>query len=304
MNNISKLLKNILNNSDYWKIKFEKEKFNGNEKQAYNYIITMPTELLLRNYLLNEKKDLNEFSQLIKLLRYLKNDNEKINLKFDILPYNFFKSIKNELTDESILFYIKKFYKELINERKNILNILTQKEIQSLINYLIDDNKISELITLSQYIDIPNIEQIVYIKDKQKIFELVNKSQNKYEMLKKLNKPDFILQNLNNNLDINNETLKYFFEVIQYNEQTYNYFIERFGFETIFNIAYYRTELKNWLNHVKSINDINIIMNRINKFNINQIEDFLKEFNEKYPHLYSIFFKEIKKRKKILNIFS
>jgi hypothetical protein len=304
MNNISKLLKNILQNDEYWKIKVEKEKFDKNEKQAYNYIITMPTELLLRNYLLNEKKELNEFLKLIKLLRYLKNDKNKIPLKFDILPYDYFKAIKNELTDESIKFYIKKFHKQLINEKSNISNILNNNEIQTLINYLIDENKISDLINLSIYINIPNIEQIVYIKDKNKIFELINKSKNKYELLKKLNKPDFILQNLNNNLDINDETLKYFFDIIQYNEETYKFFINRFGFEKIFNVSYYRVPLKNWLNHINNINDLKIILNNLEKFNINQVEEFLKEFNDKFPQLYSIFFEELKRKKKILNIFS
>jgi len=276
MNNLEILITQLLENDEFALIPFNKN-IDVELKFYFDFFINLKTDLLLRNLL--KYQDHNNFDKALNIIIHYK---DKISDSNIILDFKTFLIIKDIFTKNKQFEYECTFYKEITKQ-------VVAGEILFIDNKLLDfiyNNDIDNYIKIALKLDINDAINKIFDKDKYKIFNWLNNHPNKFTELKKLNQPYFILTNMNSRLDINDETLKYFFEVAPIDISLYKNLRQNLSLEIIYKYSKNKVSDEFIFELVETFDDIVFILN-LNNLNLNTLNSFMNKIKNDFPHVYN-----------------
>jgi len=186
------IINELINNKEFPLLKFKKNK-SEYEEQIFNKFININ-----KTQLLKELIDQNLITK--DIINILKFYFKEINFISDNITLEQFLDINDILDKNSKVYFYKKFLDRLDNIPDDIINEFKKSNLIYK-DYLLKTKN-------------PNIKEIYKI-DKFSIFKVLNNSNNKYELLKEINDPEFIINNMNGNLVLDKDTFKYINEVAE-----------------------------------------------------------------------------------------
>lgn len=274
MTDLEKLIFNLLNNDDFPMIPFNK-KATKDEIFLFSFFKNLNGSTLLRELLKNK-----EHIHLDKAIGIIKHYKSEIVYFDQNLDFDTFKKIENILTSSSRLsfknIFITDYIETIKNNESNIdvefLNIIKEKEFKTFVKLVTNYNLVS-------------IKDL-FIIDNFAVFDFINKHKEKYKLLKELNQPLFILQNMNGRLDIDDDTLKYFFEVCPLDLNLFKELKKSISLETIYRFSKKRVSLDFIAELVETFDEFLYFIN-LNQMNMKTLESFLLKTKSNYPEIYN-----------------
>jgi len=274
---LEELIDNILNNESFALIPHHPNP-DRNASFLFNFFSNLKVDLIMRA-LEKEFNNHNLESALSVIFHY----KGKIPYYKRDLTFQVYSKLKPFLDDKSleqfkILFY-KTYANNIIDNKTNIIdnNILDYISTQDLTLY----------IDISLKLKLDNIKTVFSI-DNTKVFYWINQHSDKYNQLKILNQPQFIFNNMNGKLDINDETLKYFFEICPIDLVVYKELKKTINLETIWKFTQYKLTIDFIMELVDTLDEIIFVLS-IPDLPLTSIDSFMKRLEIKFPNLYCNF---------------
>lgn len=274
---VEDLIDNILNN-DLFALIPHNPKPERELKFLFDFFTNLKVDLIMRA--LEKEFDNPNLERGLSVLFHYKG---KIPYYKGDLTFQIYSKLKPFLDDKSleqfkILFY-KTYAADIINGKTNIIdnNILDYISTQDLTLY----------IDISLKLKLDNITTVFSI-DKTKVFYWINQHPHKYNQLRILNQPQFIFNNMNGKLDINDETLKYFFEICPIDLEVYKELKKTINLETIWKFTHNKLTIEFIMELVDTLDEIIFVLS-MPDLSLASIDSFMKRIEIKFPHLYSNF---------------
>jgi hypothetical protein len=244
----------------------------------FNFFRNLDINLLMRKLMVF--KNHNNLKQALSIILHYKG---KIPYFNKDLNHKKYLTIKPFLDDSSIskfnILYQPIVIENILNDKITVVDDIDMNVLKT--------SNISNFINVSIKLDINNINE-VFNEDKFKVFDWINKHPDKYAQLKQLNQPQFIFDNMNGKLNINDGTLRYFFEICPIDLEVYKELKKTISLETIWKFTNHKLSLDFIVELVDTLEEVVFIIN-IPKIPLSTIEAFMKRLKIKFPLLYTNF---------------
>jgi len=274
---LDNLIDNMLNNEAFALIPYNPKPDKGMQF-LFDFFTNLNSDLLMRK--LMDFKNHNELERALSIIFHYKGKLPYFNEDLDHKNY---LTIKLFLDDISV----SKF--TILYQPMVIENILNGKitDVDDIDMNTLKTSNISNFIDISIKLNFNNINE-VFNEDKFKVFDWINKHSDKYQQLKQLNQPQFIFNNMNGKLDINDGTLKYFFEICPIDLEVYKELKKTINLETIWKYTNKKLTIEFIMELVDTLEDISFIIN-LPDIQLTALDSFMKRIETKFPHLYTNF---------------
>lgn len=275
--NLNDLIDNLLNHSSFALIPHN-PKVDKEQKFLFDFFINLNAEVLMRQFI-NYSDHIGLETALLTIAHY----KGKVPYFVDSLDYINYMKIKPFLDENSLRLYSKLFQDTHIN------NILSG-EVSNALD--VDMNEL-KLTNLDKYIDVSikiglnNIVE-VFNTDKFKVFTWINKHTNKYQQLKELKQPQFIFNNMNGKLDINDATLQYLFEICPIDLVVYKEVKKTIDLEIIWKFTKHKLTIDFIIELIDTLDEVIFILS-LPDLPLSTIETVMKRLETKYPNMYHNF---------------
>jgi len=280
MNNnkyINDLIYQLLNNENFGLIPYDPNP-NKDAKFIFDFFINLNTSIIINNLIYHI--DNERFKNALSLIYHYKGEIQFFN---DNISFKNFKILKPFLNSKSIHQFNLIFFMDYANEILSGNSISIDPEVLNIIL----NNDIDLYIDVSLKLGLDNI-QIVFDKNKDKVFDWLNKHKSIYTDLIKLNQPQYIFNNMNGKLDINDESLKYFFEICPLDLKLYKELKKTIPLKIIWKHTKHKLSVEFLFELVETIDEIIFILSLPN-IPISSMENMLNKLKTKFPLLYENF---------------
>jgi CRISPR/Cas system-associated endonuclease Cas3-HD len=272
---LNNLIDNILNNDKFALIPHNPD-VDKDLKFLFEFFMNLNTHLIIKEVL--KKPEHNGLEMAFMTISHYKGSINYYTADTDYKTYNVMKPFLDidSKAKYNILFQSSEI--DLILDGE----ILTSDNID-MQHLLIND--ITKFIDVSIKLNLNNLIE-VFNQDRLKVFYWINNHNDKYEQLKVLNEPQFIFDNMNGKLDINNDSLKYFFEICPLDLKVYKELKKSIPIETIWKHTHKKLSLEFIIELVDTIEDIKFILS-LNNTPLKTINILFEKIQKNYPALYS-----------------
>jgi len=273
-NHLKDLVIVMMDNSDFALIPYSPNP-DGELKFLFDFFTNLKVDLIMRAL----EKDFNNpnLENALSVIFHYKGEIPYFN---DSLDYSDYGRIKRFLDKNSI----SKFNSLFEDHQINMILEGKLHNVDSIDMVALLEKDIITYINISIKLKLDNISN-VFVKDKSMVFYWVNKHTEKYNQLKKLNQPQFIFNNMNGKLDVNDETLKYFFEICPIDLNVYKELKKSISLETIWKFTNNKLTVDFIMELVETLDDIIFIIS-IKDISLSTLDSFMKRIETKFPHLY------------------
>lgn len=249
------------------------------DKFIFNFFKNLNSEIIVTELFKNTtNKDV--ILKCFKIIMHFKDKITLNNNNITFVDYELFRNIIHLIDEISIDKLNKIYYKEILINNHSVANM------DELLNFvMIADFDIYFEYTSKHRLDV--IKKIFEF-NKEKVFLWLNGHSNKYTELKKLNQPDFIIKNMNGRLDVNDDTLKYFFEICPIEINVFKELKKTLGLEIVYKYAGHMLHIDFMFELVETFDDLVFVFNII-KYNLSDVEYILVKLKNKFPHMYENF---------------
>lgn len=276
--NIDKLIHNLLNNGDFPLVPHNKNPDND-LKFSFDFFSNLGADIIIR-YLIKDINHVN-FEAALNIISHYKG---KIRFFDETLTFEEYSKLKPHLNETNLKQYREIFYEEyamrIINNKS--------KEIQTDLVEYIYHKDIELFINLAMKLDITDAVNKIYVKNPEKVFDWINSHTQKFNQLVQLNKPDFIFNNLNGKLEINDATLTYFFMICPMDINIMKQLKKSLGLDVIWKYTHNKVSEEFYIDLIETIDDFIFILTQKN-VSIKMIEQLLVTIKLEFPHLYDKF---------------
>ncbi len=272
------IIENLLNNPDFGMVPHMPNP-DTNIKLIYSVFENLSIDIIYKA-LLTEIHH-NNFQNALQLTQHFKG---KLSFFDDTLTFYEYKKIKNYVTSEINAKYIEKFYKEygddiLYNQSKiidfDILDIILDKDI----------NLYMQIAKKKNIIDAGTK---IFQKNKNVIFSWINTSDDKYRELIKLNQPMYIIQHMNGQLDVCEQSVKYIVELFGPDISFLIQLKKQIGLEKLWSQSKHKLSNEFYFELVETLDELIFVIN-IDNMRLETIESCLNKLNSKFPTIYANF---------------
>jgi len=280
MNNnkyINDLIHHLLNNENFGLTPHSPNP-NKDIKFIFDFFINLNTSIILNELI--QHSNHKGFKNALALIFHYKGE---IQFFSDTLPFNDFKILKPFLNSKSIYQFNSVLYMNYANEILNGNSLSIDSEVLNIIL----NNNLDLYIDISLKLGLDNIK-IVFDKNKDKVFDWLNKHKSTYTELIKLNQPQYIFSNMNGKLDVNDDSLKYFFEICPFDIGLYKELKKTIPIKTIWKHTKHKLSVEFLFELVETIDELIFVLTLPN-IPISSMENILDKLKTKFPLLYENF---------------
>lgn len=217
-------------------------------------------------------------SNALDTVKFYKGDYNEFNSSISFKTY---VKIEKWISIETNLLYKKYFFRQYGNSLLN--DDIQYLDIEVLETIMKED--LDLYIKIAKKMNITNAIHDIFSIEPKKIYYWVNEHDRKYEELKKLNNPEFVLKNMNGELDVSTETLRYILEHSAADINLYKSVKSRLGFTSLYELTHENWDDNFYTELVETIDDLHFVMN-IGDLKIGIIDLILKKIKSNYPNLY------------------
>jgi hypothetical protein len=275
---IDKLIHNLLNNGDFPLVPHLHEP-DKDLKYSFDFFTNLGSDIILRS-LINEKEH-TKFEDALNIISHYKG---KIKFFDKNLTFDEYSIIKPHLDEASKLQYRNIFYEEYA---RRIMNGKSTEIAIDLVNFIYAKD-LDLFINIAKKLNIVDAVNKIYDKNPEKVFDWINGHPNKYQQLIQLNQPQFIFNNMNGKLDINDDSLRYFFEITPMDINILKEIKKTLGLPTIWKFTHQKVPAEFYTELMETIDEFLYVLNQPH-IKIESVEQILKTLKEKFPHIYSNF---------------
>jgi len=275
---LDNLIHNILDEKDFPLVP-HLEKIDKDLKYSFDFFINLNADIIFKQII--NKHTHKNFDDAINIIAYYKG---KINYFDPNISFDLYVRLIPHLNEVSKSKYNKHFYKEYAT---TILEEDNRDVDDEIIEHIYNSN-LNLYIDIARKLNLENAINKIYLKDSQLVFEWLNNHTNKYKELKQLNQPQFIFNNMNGKLNIDDQSLKYFFEICPLDINIYKDIKKSIGLETVWKFTNHKLSSEFYMELIDTLEDIIFILNQDN-VKLSSLEAILSTIKSKFPHLYDNF---------------
>jgi len=247
-------------------------------KKIFNHFEEIEKSWLYKEIIMSNHSDIEDIEHALSITKFYKGD-------FDVfdesLSFHDFEKLKSFCDTSTTASYQMHFYKEYTEKfLNNEIESVNEKSIDYFLNYDLD-----KYITIAKKIKIKDAILKIFSVQPFKVFQWVNQSSTQYDDLTLLNQSSFILQNMNGNLDITEETLKYVLINADPDINLYNSIKKMIGLEKLCNLTHQISFKFYFIDLISSLDDLEYIITRGN-LNLYELESFLAHVKNRFPLIF------------------
>lgn len=251
---------------------------SDDDKFLFGFFKNLNSELII-NEILKNTSDNDTITRIFRIVHHYKGT-INISKNINLIDYENFINIKEFIDAISIEELTKRHYKEIL------LNYNGGFNIDDLLNYVL-------LVDFDFYFDYAHTNNLdvikkIFIHNNEKIFSWINKHTNKYSELKKLDQPNFIINHMNGRLDVNSDTLKYFFEICPIDLLVYKELKKTLGLNIVYQYAGDKLHIDFIFELIETLDELILILDVL-KNNLTTVEYILTKLKNKLPLIYENF---------------
>ena len=274
---LSNLIKELLENDDFSLIPFNPNP-NKDIKFLFDFFSNLNSNIIMTE-LSNHLNDIN-IIRALRMITHYKGDLDYFNNKISFEHYTILKPFLNKKSLDRFMVEFYEFYgSRILSDKISVVD-------DNLLDYIFENN-LDLFIDISLKLGLKNCKK-VFEKDKLKVFKWINNHPDKYNELKFLNEPQFIFDNMNGRLDINDDSLKYFFEICPADLDVFKELKKSLSIETIWNHTKHKLSVEFIMEIAETVDDIIFILT-LPIIPISSIESILNKLKTKFPLLYENF---------------
>ena len=284
MNHLNILIDHLLNNEDFplWAYI---ENVAPNDKFYFDFFSNLNTNLLLSQ--LKQYSSSVNIIQAISIIFHFKSDADITDWVNDIDDFiKFEKFLPSDRTHHIFNTLLNKEQTDILKK----IDFINPDYYQIISNYLLTRNTHQYIQFTSKYLpDEPIILKLFESNNPNTIYIYLNNySESKYNDLKLLNAPDFILTTMNGQLNIDDDSLKYFFEICPLNISIFKSIKKTIGISKLWSFLKFKYDIEILSELIETRSDVDFIISLtdIPLPSLNKIIGILKD---KYPNLIFLF---------------
>lgn len=278
MEKIDKLIYRLLHDSNFALIPHNPNS-DYESIELFNFFLKLETTLIYNIFL--QYHNLLYFESALNTIKHYKGMFDYFD---DNLDFEIYQKIENYLSADSIKKYNEHFYK---NYAEKILTDKIKNINDDLLNIILN-NDISLYIKVSKKLNIKDAAKNIFEKSPLHIFEWINASDDIYSELLSINKHDFILSNMNGNLNISDDTLKYIIDHTEPNLELFLSIKHKIGLSKLWELSNHKLNPEFYAHLIENLNDLFFVIN-IDNITLNSLETILNNIKIKFPLLYDNF---------------
>lgn len=276
---IEKLIHNLLNVDDFPLVP-HLDNPDKDLKYNFDFFSNLSGDIIARELILSHHNH-TKFEQALNIIAHYKDGIKFFDSSIDFEVY---KKVKPHLDDGSKNKFREEFYKQYANR---VIDDLDTDMDNELIDFIYDKD-LNLYIEIAKKLNIVEAVNKIYSKNPEKVFGWLNSSKNMYVELVKLRQPQFIFNNMNGQLEINDDSLKYFFEIAPVDINIYKEVKKTLGLETIWKYTHHKISPEFYSELVENFDEFKFLITLPN-LKINSLEQILKNLKTKFPHIYDNF---------------
>lgn len=269
----------ILENKDFSLIPYNPNPDKESKKIFQQFDIINKNSLY--QFLLNNYKEFDDenIQKILITIRHYKGFFEYFD---DTISFEKYRKINSWLDNKSKNKFKVHFFREygisFINDE--IFNI--DDELIDLI--LINDPNL--YIKIAKKLNIEDAGKKIFENHPTEIYNWLNYCNNMYNELLKLNQPSYILKNMNGQLNITDDSLKYIIEYSEPSLELYKSIKKRVGLKKLWEISNQKINSEILFDLIESLNDLIFIIN-IDNLELKTLEFILNRMKDKFPNIYN-----------------
>ena len=279
MEKIDKLIYRLLHDSNFALIPHNTNS-DYESIELFNFFLKLETTLIYNIFL--QYHNLSYFESALNTIRHYKGMFDYFDINLD---FNIYQKIKPWLSEEAKIKYKNHFYKCYAH---SILLDKIKIDNDDVLLDIILDNDIDLYLKIAKKLNIENAALHIFEKSPMHIFEWLNNCSDIYNELISINKPDFILSNMNGMLNISDDTLKYIIEHTEPNLELFLSIKHKIGLSKLWELSNHKLNPEFYAHLIENLNDLFFVIN-IDNITLNSLETILNNIKIKFPLLYDNF---------------